>query len=74
MTIKYFYWLGQQQARDDTLWRLALIAIGLVAAWDLLRYVSPAWAARLRPLYLIGGILLFVAGMLIPFISTGGAS
>lgn len=72
MTEKYFYWLSQQAARDDTLWTLALLALSLVAAWELLRFAPPRLAAGLRPLYLAGGAVLFLAGLLIPYLATGG--
>lgn len=72
MTEKYYYWLTKQAERDAMLLQLALIAIALVAAWELLRLAPPGWAARLRPIYMVGGAILFLAGLIIPYISTGG--
>lgn len=72
MTEKYYYWLARQAERDTMLWQLALIAFALVMAWELLQLIPPRAAAVLRPLYLAGGMLLFAAGLIIPYISTGG--
>lgn len=72
MTEKYYYWLARQAERDAMLWELALVACALVLAWELLHLAPPRAAAVLRPLYLTGGILLFAAGLIIPYISTGG--
>jgi len=74
MTDKYFYWLSSQAARDATLWKLALLALGLVAAWELLRYVPPGVARWLRPLYLAGGLALYLGGIALVYLKTGGHS
>jgi hypothetical protein len=72
VTEKYYYWLARQAERDAMLWKLALIALALVLAWELLQLAPPRIAVMLRPLYLVGGVLLFAAGLIIPYISTGG--
>jgi hypothetical protein len=59
MTPKFYAWLAHLANRDATLAKLALFAIGLVVAWELLRFMPPTWAARLRPLYMIGALVIF---------------
>ena len=59
MTPKFHAWLAHLANRDATLAKLALFAIGLVVAWELLRFVAPTWSARLRPLYMIGVLVIF---------------
>jgi len=59
MTPRWFAWLEWIESRDATLAKLGLIAIGLVIAWELLRFVPPTWAARLRPLYMLGVLVIF---------------
>lgn len=72
MTEKYTYYVFQQAQRDQTLWTLALLALCLVAAWELLAFAPPHLARWLRPLYLAGGAVLYLAGLIIPYIATGG--
>jgi len=68
MTPRWFTWLEWIESRDATLAKLGLIAIGLVIAWELLRFVPPTWAARLRPLYMLGVlVILFGTAALIYF-------
>jgi len=68
MTPKWLAWLEWLARRDATLAKLSLIAIGLVIAWELLRFVPPSLAARLRPLYMLGVlVILFGTAALIYF-------
>jgi len=59
MTPKFYAWLAHLANRDATLGKLALFSIGLVVAWELLRFVPPTWAMRLRPAYMIGVLVIF---------------
>lgn len=72
MTDKYARWLAMIAARDHTLALLAIIAIGLVAAWELLRVMPPFFAVRLRPLYLIGGLAVLWGSAIAVYIITRG--
>ena len=71
MTDKYDLWIAHLARRDELLFRLALVAMGAVLAWELLRFVPPAWAARLRPLYMLGGMLILAGTVVVIFIGSG---
>jgi len=68
MTPRWFAWLEWVEGRDATLFKLALFAIGIVIAWELLRFLPPMLSARLRPLYMLGAlVILFGTAVLIYF-------
>ena len=71
MTDKYDLWIAHLARRDELLFRLALVAMGAVLAWELLRFVPPAWAARRRPLYMLGGMLILAGTVVVIFIGSG---
>jgi len=60
VTPQYYAWLAFIAERDQMLVSLALIGIGCVAAWELLLFLPPALAARLRQFYLVGWLIAFV--------------
>ncbi len=71
MTPKFYAWIAYLDNRDATLAKLGLFAIGLIVAWELLRFMPLSWAARLRVVYMIGVlVILFWTAALIYF---GGA-
>jgi|GEM_PF-3563737 len=72
MTPRYFYWLAMQAERDAALSRLALIALGLVIAWEFLYLAPPALSKFLRPIYLFGGAILYLSGIGIVYVNRGG--
>jgi len=71
MTDKYDLWIAHLARRDELLFRLALVAMGAMLAWELLRFVPPTWAARLRPLYMLGGMLILAGTVVVIFIGSG---
>jgi hypothetical protein len=58
MTPKFYAWLAHLANRDATLAKLALFAVGLVVAWELLRFMPPRWHVHLRALYMVGFLLI----------------
>jgi hypothetical protein len=75
MTWRYSYWLAIEASRNATLWNLALMAIALVMAWEMLYLLPPSKTKTviiLRQLYLVGGLLLFFGGLIISYFVTGG--
>jgi hypothetical protein len=72
MTWRYYHWLAQQARADLALLKLGLIAFSLVAAWSLLPLLPPAAQRVLRPLYLVGGLLLYAGGIALTYFNLGG--
>jgi hypothetical protein len=61
MSPRYGAWLASLALRDATLISLAVSGIALALAWCLLDLVPLPWSARLKRLYLIAGIPLYLA-------------
>lgn len=72
MTPKFYAWLEHIAKRDQTLVALALVGMSCVVSWELLPFLPPAWAARLRPLYMINALLIFAGTAIAIYISVGG--
>jgi len=72
MTDKYDLWIAHLARRDELLFKLALVSMGAVLAWELLRFMPPAWAARLRPLYMLGCLMVLAGTVAVIFIGSGG--
>lgn len=74
MTERYEAWLGALALRDQTYAGLALVAVLIVLAWELSRYIHPAWlAVWVRRVYLVAGPLLFAVGVLASYLGLGAA-
>jgi hypothetical protein len=65
MTERYDAWIAAIALRDQTYADLAMVALMIVLAWELSRYLYPAWlSVWVRRIYLVAGPLLFAAGLL----------
>lgn len=70
MTERYDAWVEAIALRDQTYAYLALIGWSVVLAWELSRYIHPAWLSVLvRRIYLVAGPLLWCAGLLASYLS-----
>ena len=74
MTPQYYAWLTFIAERDQMLVNLALIGIGCVVAWELLRFLPPALAERLRQFYLVGWLIAFVISIAAFYVVLFGAN
>lgn len=68
MTDKYTAYLHMLETRDTAIVSLALLALGVILAWEALRWLPPDWVPRLRPAYLIGGGLLYTITLIVLFL------
>lgn len=67
MNEKYEAYLSVMQQRDTAMVSLAIMALAIIAAWELVPFVVPGERARrtLRKLFLIGGPLLYAATLIV---------
>lgn len=72
MTDRYLYWQQQLQQANDVMALFGAAAMALVGAWYLLSLTPPAVRMHLQRLYMIGGYVLFVFGLIIAWQLTGG--
>jgi ABC-type Fe3+ transport system permease subunit len=72
MTERYTAWLASNSQVYSTLTTLGAIAMALVLAWELTRYIPGRLGKWLRRVYAPGGLALYVATIIISYYSTGG--
>jgi len=68
MTEKYTAYLAMLATRDQALMMLGALALLVVLAWELIGSLVPdPWGSRLRRVYLVGGMLLYLGTLIVVF-------
>ena len=65
MTEKYTAYLELLRSRDHVLTTLAALALLTVLAWEVLNTLPEPWRGRLRSIYLIGGLIVYLATLIV---------
>lgn len=73
MTEKYLAYIQMLAIRDNALSTLAMMALGVVMAWEVVVTLPAPWPARLRSFYLAAGMGAYLLILIALYFFQGAA-
>ena len=61
MSSYYSTWMGILDARDIHIEMMVMMAIAIIAGWEMINLYPEDWQAKARVLYILGGIGLYLS-------------